>query len=83
MIDIRPNSSFGVLKGTAVVILLFLIIIAHGCSPNKPMSRADEQKQFLAPTEISKLRPEAREALRHLPGGDQAAPANAAPSASK
>lgn len=67
------NTSGGVV-GTATFVLLFLATLTSGCRQS-PTNRAEEAKKFLAPTDVSKLRPEAREALSHMPGGDKYKPA--------
>lgn len=70
----RFNKTLSGMVGTAAPMLLFLI--APGCGQSKTADRAAEQEKFLAPTDVSKLRPEAREALRSMPGGDKAQSVN-------
>ena len=79
----RLNLRSGVLMGTAAVVLLFPIALTPGCGQPKAATRTDEVKQFLAPTDVSKLRPEAREALSHMPGGDKFQPSGSVGGAPK
>ena len=78
-----PNQLSGVVTGTAALTLLFLIALTPGCGQPKAENHADEVKQFLAPTDLNKLTPQAREALRHMPGGDKAQTPGSAPVAPK
>lgn len=79
----RLNLPSGFVRGTAATTLLFLILVISGCGQPKATNRADEEKKFLAPTNVSQLRPEAREALRHMPGGDKAQPPGSTTGAAK
>lgn len=60
----RLKALSGVVPGAAVFGLLFLVAFPMGCA-KKPPSRAESERKFLAPTDVSKLTPEAR---AHLPG---------------
>ena len=79
----RLNSFSGVAAGTATLALLFPLALTPGCAENKPADRADAEKKFLAPTDVNKLTPAAREALSRMPGGDKAPPVNGAAPAPK
>ena len=75
----RLNKLSGVVMGTAALSLLFPFALTSGCAEKSAGKRAEEEQKFLAPTNVSKLRPEAQEALSHMPGGAKAPPADAAP----
>jgi hypothetical protein len=51
-------------------VLLALVVVGSGCGKKAP-TRAEQERQFLAPTDVNKLSPEARS---HLPGGGKFQP---------
>lgn len=79
----RLTKLSGATTGTAALALLFLVAFASGCGEQKAANRADEEQKFLAPTDMNKLTPAAREALSRMPGGEKAPPPGAAPAAPK
>ncbi|MBC8134792.1 MAG: hypothetical protein H8F28_02765 [Fibrella sp.] len=71
MNDTRLKPRSGVVPATAVVALLFLLVYCAGCANKKTTSDAEARRDFLAPTDVNKLTPEAR---AHLPGGGKFQP---------